>query len=492
MFDVRLDGLTQAFSNTGSFKSSVHPDFWNLVPPETILAPASRSFIRRPTSRPHIPPISYESQCQQEQQQPRLPMSSCLFTPEQPPRQYGQSHHHLPQQQLSYPDSTMDSSNNTNWLAAGCDDDSDAILISPFQDIFPKREMFDDIDLSNIPMSLFTGQHGHQLAPSADVADISSSPTTLTPSSSISSASGTNSLGYDNSLFGPESSGFFSSPRPIDAQAQSVQQTPISTATVSEQPQQQQQHIRAPMTSVPCQVKIPSTGATTGSKPAPGADEPQAKAPEAQPAPSTPPQLARKLSLPPSSSHHSRFQTPPRKRKSTSASSSSSRSSTSPPPSGSSSTPSHPLRKTTHNMIEKRYRTNLNDKIAALRDAVPSLRLMAQRMDRDGNGLMLAGDGSGIIMDDVIAADVSLEVEQHMLGGLAPAHKLNKATVLSKATEYIAHLERNNQTLTREVGYLRNRLSGLEMMVMMQQQQSHPAPAQPHQPRSDVGYAGMW
>jgi hypothetical protein len=143
-------------------------------------------------------------------------------------------------------------------------------------------------------------------------------------------------------------------------------------------------------------------------------------------------------------------------------------------------------------MIEKRYRTNLNDKIAALRDAVPSLRLMAQRMGRDGNGLMLAGDGSGIIMDDAIAADVSLEVEQHMLGGLAPAHKLNKATVLSKATEYIAHLERNNQNLTREIGFLRNRLSGLEMMVMMQQPQSHAPPPQAHPQRVDAGFGGMW
>jgi hypothetical protein len=402
----------------------------------------------------------------------------------------------------------MDS--HANWLAAGCgDDDSENILISPFQDIFPKREMFDDIDLSNIPMSsLFTGQEQQQqqqLAPGADLGDISSSPTSLTPSSSISSASGTNPLGYDNNaLFGPDSAGFFSSPRPIDSQPlpplSRLQSTPVSNASVTTEQlapqQQQQQHIRAPMISMPSQVKSSATNAgTASSKLAPAVtDSPRAKAPETQPAPITPPQPSRKLSLPPSSSsQHSRFQTPPRKRKSTSASSSSSRSSISPPPtSGSSSTPSHPLRKTTHNMIEKRYRTNLNDKIAALRDAVPSLRLMAQRMDRDGNGLMLAGDGSGIIMDDAIAADVSLEVEQHMLGGLAPAHKLNKATVLSKATEYIAHLERNNQNLTREIGFLRNRLSGLEMMVMMQQPQSHAPPPQAHPQRVDAGFGGMW
>lgn len=49
----------------------------------------------------------------------------------------------------------------------------------------------------------------------------------------------------------------------------------------------------------------------------------------------------------------------------------------SPPPS------SHPpIKKTAHNMIEKRYRTNLNDKIAALRDSVPALRVMSKKMHR--------------------------------------------------------------------------------------------------------------
>jgi hypothetical protein len=100
-------------------------------------------------------------------------------------------------------------------------------------------------------------------------------------------------------------------------------------------------------------------------------------------------------------------------------------------------------------MLEKRYRTNLNDKIAALRDAVPSLRVMVYRMGHEVEGLGEAG--------------MLAEVES--LGGLAPAHKLNKATVLSRATEYIAHLERNNAALMRENSHLRNQVAGLGMMV---------------------------
>lgn len=65
-----------------------------------------------------------------------------------------------------------------------------------------------------------------------------------------------------------------------------------------------------------------------------------------------------------------------------------------------------PIKKTAHNMIEKRYRTNLNDKIAALRDSVPSLRIMSKNARGEDT------------IDD-----------REDLQGLTPAHKLNKATV---------------------------------------------------------------
>lgn len=72
-----------------------------------------------------------------------------------------------------------------------------------------------------------------------------------------------------------------------------------------------------------------------------------------------------------------------------------------------------PAKKTAHNMIEKRYRVNLNDKIAALRESVPSLRIM--RKSQKGED----------------TAD-----DRENLQGLQPAHKLNKATV-SSITQFI-------------------------------------------------------
>ncbi|OBT98183.1 hypothetical protein VE01_03807 [Pseudogymnoascus verrucosus] len=102
-----------------------------------------------------------------------------------------------------------------------------------------------------------------------------------------------------------------------------------------------------------------------------------------------------------------------------------------------------PVKKTAHNMIEKRYRTNLNDKILALRDSVPSLRVMTK-----------SARGS----------DGSTEVED--LEGLIPAHKLNKATVLSKATEYIRHLEKRSKRLAEENESMKARVAAFEKLFL--------------------------
>ncbi|KYK54943.1 dihydrodipicolinate synthase [Drechmeria coniospora] len=102
-----------------------------------------------------------------------------------------------------------------------------------------------------------------------------------------------------------------------------------------------------------------------------------------------------------------------------------------------------PIKKTAHNMIEKRYRTNINDKIAALRDSVPSLRIMTKS-----------------------ARGEDTTEDREELHGLTPAHKLNKATVLSKATEYIRHLEKRNGRLYDENQAMRERIAAFEKLFM--------------------------
>ncbi|KAI5369957.1 putative sterol regulatory element-binding protein [Septoria linicola] len=115
----------------------------------------------------------------------------------------------------------------------------------------------------------------------------------------------------------------------------------------------------------------------------------------------------------------------------------------------------HPNKKiTSHNVIEKRYRNNLNDKIVELRNSVPSLRAMGRANKGDGH-------------ED--------------LEGLTPAHKLNKATVMAKATEYIKHLEKRNQTISDEMAALKEQLAKVEAVVGQFRQSSIA-----HSPSSDI------
>ncbi|KAK3695638.1 helix-loop-helix DNA-binding domain-containing protein [Podospora appendiculata] len=143
------------------------------------------------------------------------------------------------------------------------------------------------------------------------------------------------------------------------------------------------------------------------------------------------------------------------KRKSSSSGSDEDEESSSPPPpshrrsttqqKGKESTQQTAPKKTAHNMIEKRYRTNLNDKIAQLRDSIPTLRVVAQRLENQG----FEEDGEAVDENDA-----------------GPTPKLNKATILSKATEYISQLERRNSCLETENNALRGRMEGLEMLLM--------------------------
>ncbi|KAH8589912.1 hypothetical protein B0O99DRAFT_318510 [Bisporella sp. PMI_857] len=105
-----------------------------------------------------------------------------------------------------------------------------------------------------------------------------------------------------------------------------------------------------------------------------------------------------------------------------------------------------PVKKTAHNMIEKRYRTNLNDKITALRDSVPSLRVVGRRRND--------------------------QAKKEILQGLKPARNLSKATVLSKATEYIVHLERRNNAMQKEHAALKSRVEAFEILTQNRQTQS--------------------
>lgn len=92
--------------------------------------------------------------------------------------------------------------------------------------------------------------------------------------------------------------------------------------------------------------------------------------------------------------------------------------------------------KTSHNVIEKKYRTNINDKIFQLREIVPTLRFAYKRYS-----------GMPILSQDADDLD-----------GLEPARKLNKASILLKTIEYIQHLESKCRSYRGENHQLKNNI----------------------------------
>ncbi|KAI9350716.1 hypothetical protein BDR26DRAFT_914873 [Obelidium mucronatum] len=92
-----------------------------------------------------------------------------------------------------------------------------------------------------------------------------------------------------------------------------------------------------------------------------------------------------------------------------------------------------PKRRVTHNVIERRYRNNLNARIAELRSVVPSLNVPGS----DG-GKKKAGETAVAENDE----DGSEDEQGNPSGG-----RLNKGTILMKATEYIQELESRLRTM---------------------------------------------
>ncbi|GAB0135809.1 hypothetical protein EsDP_00004134 [Epichloe bromicola] len=90
-----------------------------------------------------------------------------------------------------------------------------------------------------------------------------------------------------------------------------------------------------------------------------------------------------------------------------------------------------------HNDVERKYRTNLKDKIAELRAAVPALQTSGA--DGDSEGGSAAGQQS--------------------------RNKISKGTVLTKATEYIHQLEARNKAIVQEHQQLSRRIQAFETLL---------------------------
>ncbi|KAF9177532.1 hypothetical protein BGZ51_008503 [Haplosporangium sp. Z 767] len=113
--------------------------------------------------------------------------------------------------------------------------------------------------------------------------------------------------------------------------------------------------------------------------------------------------------------------------------------------------PTKQQKKVAHNAIERRYRNNINDRINDLKNVVPALCNIKTKDEKDDD-------------DDDEPQDAD---------GVAKATKLNKATILRKATEYIVVLQKRENSTKAENAILRRLLTSLPGGVdLLEQHQS--------------------
>lgn len=105
---------------------------------------------------------------------------------------------------------------------------------------------------------------------------------------------------------------------------------------------------------------------------------------------------------------------------------------------------SRPRAKSSHNVIEQRYRNKINDRFTTLQNSVPTLRVISRRSSgRDD----LEDGAEGDYEEDVGNSTGGDEGSDIDLEGLEPARKLSKGTILAKSVEYIKFLENKNSKL---------------------------------------------
>ncbi|EGW32014.1 uncharacterized protein SPAPADRAFT_66688 [Spathaspora passalidarum NRRL Y-27907] len=127
--------------------------------------------------------------------------------------------------------------------------------------------------------------------------------------------------------------------------------------------------------------------------------------------------------------------------------------------------PGRPRVKSAHNVIEQRYRNKINDKFNALQNSVPSLRILAQKKERERLQMKRSNTDKYDSSDDE-PIDESLVTDENIdLEGLEPARKLNKATILANSIEYIKFLELKNNKMKADHEALLNKARMMGIII---------------------------
>lgn len=108
------------------------------------------------------------------------------------------------------------------------------------------------------------------------------------------------------------------------------------------------------------------------------------------------------------------------------------------------------IKKVAHNAIERRYRNNINDRIDDLKNVVPALCKAKIREKKNRKKSSHQEEDSDSSDEEQENSNDEYSPENEVVDGVLVAKKLNKATILLKATEYIHHLKHTNELAERE------------------------------------------
>lgn len=110
------------------------------------------------------------------------------------------------------------------------------------------------------------------------------------------------------------------------------------------------------------------------------------------------------------------------------------------------------LKNIAHNAIERRYRNNINDRIHDLKNVVPALyKAKVWEKKSCGSSKSNTEEDQDKVAESSDDDNVTTSKKTgEIVDGVEVAKKLNKATILHKATEYIHHLKLANELAERE------------------------------------------
>lgn len=114
--------------------------------------------------------------------------------------------------------------------------------------------------------------------------------------------------------------------------------------------------------------------------------------------------------------------------------------------------------KMSHNIIEQKYRDNINDKILQFKNIVPTLQMCCLREDylKEYSSNEVEYGNTNNYLDGMVTDPKLMK----RLDGLEPAKKLSKAIILSKSYEYIEHLEKKVEQLEEKLSKYERLLQG--------------------------------